>query len=63
MVGGKRYRAAIIGTGRPRGQEGSTGAAISQFHVKGYLANDCEVVALARRAGCAHLRGLPGDAA
>jgi UDP-N-acetylglucosamine 3-dehydrogenase len=47
MVGGKRYRAAIIGTGRPRGQEGSTGAAISQFHVKGYLANDCEVAALA----------------
>jgi predicted dehydrogenase len=41
------FRAAIIGTGRPRGQEGATGAAISQFHVKAYLANGCAVVALA----------------
>jgi UDP-N-acetylglucosamine 3-dehydrogenase len=44
---GKRYRAAIIGTGRPRGQEGSTGAAISRYHVQGYLTNGCEVAALA----------------
>ena len=43
----KAYRAAIVGTGRPRGQEGSTGAAISQFHVRGYVSNGCEVVALA----------------
>jgi predicted dehydrogenase len=42
-----RYRAAIVGTGRPRGQEGATGAAISQYHVRAYLANDCDVVALA----------------
>jgi predicted dehydrogenase len=42
-----RYRAAIIGTGRPRGQEGVTGAAISQYHVKAYVANGCDVVALA----------------
>lgn len=43
-----RYRAAIIGTGRPRGQEGATGAAMSRFHVKGYLASGlCDVVALA----------------
>ena len=41
------YRAAIIGTGRPRGQEGATGAAISQFHVKAYVTNGCNVVALA----------------
>ena len=41
------YRAAIIGTGRPRGQEGSTGAAISRHHVHAYKANGCEVVALA----------------
>src|ERR687885_360701 len=42
-----RFRAAIIGTGRPRGQEGATGAAISQYHVKAYVANGCDVVALA----------------
>ena len=41
------YRAAIIGTGRPRGQEGTTGAAISQYHVKAYAANGCDVAALA----------------
>jgi predicted dehydrogenase len=40
-------RAAIIGTGRPRGQEGATGAAISQYHVKAYVSNGCDVVALA----------------
>ncbi len=42
-----RFRAAIVGTGRPRGQEGATGAAISQYHVKAYVANGCDVVALA----------------
>jgi UDP-N-acetylglucosamine 3-dehydrogenase len=47
MTTTKQYRAAIIGTGRPRGQEGASGAAISQFHVKAYLTNGCEVAALA----------------
>jgi UDP-N-acetylglucosamine 3-dehydrogenase len=44
---GRTHRAAIIGTGRPRGQDGATGAAISRFHVQAYLANGCDVVALA----------------
>ena len=43
----QRYTAAIIGTGRPRGQEGSTGAAISRHHAYAYRTNQCEVVALA----------------
>src|SRR5918996_3571135 len=43
----KTYRAAIIGTGRPRGQEGATGAAISRHHVRAYKTNGCDVVALA----------------
>ena len=43
----KTYTAAIIGTGRPRGQEGSTGAAISRHHAFAYRANKCEMVALA----------------
>ena len=43
----RTYTAAIIGTGRPRGQEGATGAAISRHHAYAYRANNCEVVALA----------------
>ena len=43
----KTYTAAIIGTGRPRGQEGSTGAAISRHHAYAYRTNNCEMVALA----------------
>jgi predicted dehydrogenase len=43
----RTYTAAIIGTGRPRGQEGSTGAAISRHHAFAYRANQCEMVALA----------------
>ncbi|MGI8423483.1 MAG: Gfo/Idh/MocA family protein [Chloroflexota bacterium] len=43
----KTYTAAIIGTGRPKGQEGSTGAAISRHHAYAYRANQCEMVALA----------------
>jgi predicted dehydrogenase len=46
-AGQAKFRAAIIGTGRPRGREGSTGAAISRHHVHAYKANGCEVVALA----------------
>jgi predicted dehydrogenase len=43
-----RFRAAIIGTGRPRGQEGATGAAMSRFHAKGYQASGkADIVALA----------------
>ena len=41
-----RYRAAIIGTGRPR-QEGGTGAAMSRFHAQGYLLSGrADIVAL-----------------
>lgn len=44
----KPYRVAIIGTGRPRGQEGATGAAMSYRHARGYLASErAEIVALA----------------
>ncbi len=42
------YRVAIIGTGRPRQQEGATGFGMSHYHAKGYLASGrCEIVALA----------------
>lgn len=41
-----RYRAAIIGTGRPR-EEGGTGAAMSRFHAQGYLRSGrADIVAL-----------------
>jgi predicted dehydrogenase len=42
-----RYRAAIIGTGRPR-ELGGTGAAMSRFHAQGYqLSGKADIVALA----------------
>jgi UDP-N-acetylglucosamine 3-dehydrogenase len=42
------YRTAIIGTGRPRGQEGATGFGMSRYHAGGYMATaKCEIVALA----------------
>jgi predicted dehydrogenase len=43
-----QYRAAIIGTGRPRREEGATGFGMSHHHARGYLASgQCELVALA----------------
>lgn len=42
------YRVGIIGCGRPRGQEGSTGYGMSHSHAEGYEASpDAEIVALA----------------
>ena len=42
------YRVAIIGTGRPRGDEGQTGAAMSRLHARAYLnSSQCQIVALA----------------
>jgi len=41
-------RAAIIGTGKPRKTEGSTGFGIAYRHAEGYQAcDDCEIVAVA----------------
>jgi UDP-N-acetylglucosamine 3-dehydrogenase len=42
------FRAAIIGTGRPRGEEGATGAAMSRYHARGYQeSGKAEIAALA----------------
>ena len=43
-----QYRVGIIGTGRPRREEGSTRFGMSHWHARGYLASGrCEIVALA----------------
>ena len=43
-----QYRVGIIGTGRPRREEGSTGFGMSHLHARGYLASGrCEIAALA----------------
>lgn len=45
---GDRYRVAVIGAGRPRGEEGSTGFGMSHAHVHGYQETGvCELVAVA----------------
>jgi predicted dehydrogenase len=61
-----RYRVAIIGTGRPRREAGSTGFGMSHAHARGYLATGaCEIVALAdiKRENAEAFReeeGVPG---
>lgn len=40
------FRVAIIGTGRPRNADGSTGYGMSHAHAKGYNESGCEIVAL-----------------
>jgi predicted dehydrogenase len=42
------FKVGIIGTGRPRSQEGATGFGMARMHVAGYQAlPDCEIVAAA----------------
>src|SRR5688572_7493505 len=44
----ERYRVAVIGAGRPRKTEGSTGFGMARSHVHGYLETGvCDLVAVA----------------
>ncbi|HTE17243.1 MAG TPA: Gfo/Idh/MocA family oxidoreductase [Armatimonadota bacterium] len=45
---GDKYRVAIIGCGKPRSQEGSTGFGMAHLHMQGYLqTGKCELAAVA----------------
>ena len=60
-----QYRVAIIGTGRPRREEGATGFGMSHYHAAGYRASgECDLVALAdiSRANAAVFRDEHGTA-
>lgn len=60
------YRVAVIGAGKPRGEEGHTGFGMGHAHVHGYLLTECcrlAAVADVRRENAEALAGRHGGAA